>query len=132
MNTPTVVIADDDPDIRQLVALAVRRAGCELVASVGTGAAALEAIRAAKPTLAVLDVSMPGMTGLAVCSAVRADPDPAVNRVLVLMLSASVHEEAMEAGGAAGADDYLVKPFRVRELADRIAAFAGAGAGRSR
>lgn len=121
-----VVIADDDPDIRLLVELAVRRAGCELLAAVGTGAAALVEIRSRRPAIAVLDVSMPVLTGLQVCAAVRADDDPAIRGIRLLLLSASVHDEALAAGGAAGADGYLAKPFRVRELADRIAAAAGA------
>jgi DNA-binding response OmpR family regulator len=118
-----VLVADDDPDIRQLVELAVSRAGLELVASVGTGTAALAAIREHRPSLAVLDVAMPGMTGLEVCAAVRADP--AVSGMRLLLLSASVHGEAMQAGGAAGADDYLPKPFRVKELAERIGGAVG-------
>ena len=71
---PTVVIADDDHDIRQLIAVAVRRAGAVLTAEVANGAAALAAVRQSPPDLAILDVSMPEMSGLEVCRELRSDP----------------------------------------------------------
>lgn len=68
---PTVVIADDDNDIRQLIAVAVRKAGAVLIAEVGDGAAALAAVRQSLPDLAILDVSMPELSGLDVCRELR-------------------------------------------------------------
>ncbi|WP_214404813.1 response regulator [Pseudonocardia lacus] len=114
----TVVIADDDPDIRALIALSVTRAGAVVAADVSTGGAALDAIRRCVPDLAILDVSMPGMTGLQVCRAVRADP--ATSDVRVLVLSAAVDAAAVAEGGAAGADAYELKPFSPRTLAERV------------
>jgi CheY-like chemotaxis protein len=114
----TVVIADDDPDIRALIALSVTRAGAVVAADVSTGSAALDAIRRCVPDLAILDVSMPGMTGLQVCRAVRADP--ATSDIRVLVLSAAVDPAAVAEGGAAGADAYELKPFSPRTLAERI------------
>lgn len=116
--TAGVVIADDDADIRALVSLAVRRAGGRLLAEVGDGQAALDAIRRGGCRLAVLDVAMPRMTGLEVCAAVRADP--ATAGVLVLLVSASVQPLAIAAGASAGADRFIEKPFGVRALADEI------------
>jgi CheY-like chemotaxis protein len=115
---PRVLVADDEDDIRALVGVAVRRAGCELVASVADGEAALACARAELPDLVVLDVSMPGRTGLEVCSAVRQDPATAGIRVLLLSAGASADDVAR--GLAAGADAYLPKPFSVADLVREV------------
>jgi len=113
-----IVVADDDPDIRTLVAIAVRRAGLDLVADIGTGDAALEALREHRPDFAILDVSMPGLTGIEVVTAIRADE--ALSGIRVFLLSAAVTDAAREAGIEAGAEDYFFKPFSPRELAARL------------
>ena len=113
-----VLVADDEDDIRALVALAVRKAGCVVVGSVADGAAALDLARAELPELAVLDVSMPGATGLEVCTALRADPATAAIRILLLSAGASLEDVA--AGLAAGADAYLAKPFQVSGLVHQV------------
>ena len=115
---PVVVIADDDADIRHLVGVAVRRAGAKIGASVADGAVAWQAIRDIEPDLVILDVAMPRMSGLQVCRSVRAHPGTAGTRVL--LLSAAVHPTAIEAGLAAGADLYSLKPFSPRSLATQI------------
>jgi len=113
-----VVVADDDADIRALVAIAMRRAGIQLVADVASGDEALIAIREYVPDIVILDVSMPGMTGLDVTREIRADR--ALDGIRVFLLSAGVTEAAIAAGKEAGADEYLIKPFSPRELATRI------------
>lgn len=115
---PRVLVADDEPDIRDLVCLAVRRAGGTVVSAVADGAAALAAARAERPDLAVLDVSMPEASGLEVCVALRADAGTAGARVL--LLSAGASDEDVARGLAAGADAYLVKPFAVAELVELV------------
>ena len=117
---PRVLVADDEDDIRALVVLAVRRAGCSVVGSVADGDAALVTARAELPDLTVLDVSMPGRTGLEVCSALRADP--ATAGVRVLLLSAGASAEDVARGLAAGADAYLPKPFSVADLVREVRA----------
>jgi CheY-like chemotaxis protein len=112
--TFSVVIADDDADIRRLVEIAIGRAKLTAVASVGDGASALAAIREHKPDLAILDVSMPELSGLEVCRAVR--DDPTIGDIRILLLSASVDETSQETGLGAGADYFLAKPFSPREL----------------
>jgi DNA-binding response OmpR family regulator len=114
-----VLIADDDADIRDLVAFKLEQAGLDVVA-VGDGVAAIEAVRARRPKVVVLDVSMPGMSGLDVCRMLRADP--ATQNVPVIMLTAKVQERDVEGGFSAGADDYVTKPFSPRELVSRIQA----------
>lgn len=117
-----VVVADDDSDIRLLMEIAVRKAGMDLVAGAEDGEGALAAIRRTRPTLAVLDVSMPGMTGLDVCREVR--DDPAVSGTTILVLSAGVDDASKEAALAAGADEFMSKPFSPRALAARLATIA--------
>jgi DNA-binding response OmpR family regulator len=114
-----VLIADDDADIRDLVAFKLEQADLEVIA-VGDGLAALEAARAERPAVVVLDVSMPGMSGLDVCRMLRADPE--TQDMLVIMLTARVQERDVEGGFSAGADDYVTKPFSPRELVSRVQA----------
>jgi DNA-binding response OmpR family regulator len=113
-----VMIADDDPDIRALVSIAVTRAGLDLVAVTEDGDAAWEALLEHRPDLAVLDVSMPGMTGLELCARARADDSLANTRIV--LLSAGVDDNAREAGRIAGATDFIAKPFSPRELGTRL------------
>jgi DNA-binding response OmpR family regulator len=115
-----VLVADDEDDIRALVGLAIGKAGCTVVASVADGSAALVAARADLPDLAVLDVSMPGATGLEVCAELRADPATAGIRILLLSAGASLDDVAR--GLAAGADAYLAKPFAVTGLVHQVRA----------
>jgi DNA-binding response OmpR family regulator len=115
-----VLVADDEDDIRALVALAVRKAGCTVVGSVSDGGAALDLARAELPDVAVLDVSMPGATGLEVCAALRADP--ATSRIRILLLSAGASLDDIAAGLAAGADAYLAKPFQISGLVHQVQA----------
>jgi DNA-binding response OmpR family regulator len=115
-----VLVGDDEDDIRGLVCLAVEKAGCTVVGSVPDGTAALAAARTHLPDLAVLDVSMPGATGLEVCEALRADPATAGIRILLLSAGASLDDVAR--GLAAGADAYLAKPFGVAALVHQIRA----------
>lgn len=114
-----VLVADDDPDIRGLVAMAVTRAGLELVGQLGDGDAAWESIRTSAPDLVVLDVSMPGKTGVDLARLIRADPLLASTRVI--LLSAAVDDNARQRGMDAGADGYFIKPFSPRDLALRLA-----------
>ena len=114
-----IVVADDDADIRDLVAFKLQQVGHEVVA-VGDGASAVKECQAQVPDLVVLDVMMPGMSGLDACRALR--QDPAMATVPVILLTARAQESDIEQGFNAGADDYVVKPFSPRELASRVAA----------
>ena len=115
-----VLVADDEDDIRALVCLAVAKAGCTVTISVADGTTALATARADVPDLAVLDVSMPGATGLEVCAALRADP--ATAGIRILLLSAGASSDDVARGLAAGADAYLAKPFGVAALVHQIRA----------
>jgi two-component system, OmpR family, response regulator MtrA len=114
-----IVVADDDIDIRELVEFKLSTMGHEIVA-VGDGGAALEACRARKPDLAVLDVMMPGVSGLDAIRMIRADPE--LLDLPVILLTARAQESDVETGFDSGADDYITKPFSPRELASRVEA----------
>jgi two-component system KDP operon response regulator KdpE len=114
-----IVVADDDADIRELVAFKLQQTGHEVVA-VGDGAAAVEACQADVPDLVVLDVMMPGMSGLDACRALRLDA--ALAKVPVILLTARAQEADIEQGFNAGADDYVVKPFTIAQLDARLRA----------
>ncbi|GAA2173568.1 hypothetical protein GCM10009846_16090 [Agrococcus versicolor] len=112
------VVADDDPDVRLLIEVAVRRAGCSIVASHADGSSALADALALDPDVLVLDDAMPGMTGAEVVRAVRAARDD--DRPFAVLISAGVDALAGRAQEAS-ADAWVAKPFSVRELADVVA-----------
>jgi CheY-like chemotaxis protein len=114
---PLILCADDDADILNLIALRLERAGFRVVQAVD-GEQALALARELHPTLAVLDVMMPRLTGTEVLEALRADP--ATRDLRVILLSARAQENDIERGLAAGADAYLAKPFQAPELLELV------------
>jgi DNA-binding response OmpR family regulator len=114
---PLILCADDDEDILSLVSLRLERAGFRVIKAVD-GEAALEAVRAHRPIVAVLDVMMPKRTGYEVLAAVRADRT--LVGLKVILLSARVQESDVERGIDAGADAYLAKPFKAGELVAKV------------
>lgn len=112
-----VLVVDDDRAIRESLARALELEGYE-VSLAPDGAAALAAIRADRPDVAVVDLMMPNIDGLTVCRVLRAERD----RLPVLMLTARTETADRVAGLDAGADDYLPKPFDLAELLARLRA----------
>ena len=115
----TILLAEDDPDILHMVAYKLRRAGFEVVETTD-GLAALDACRRDPPDLVLLDVRMPRMDGIAVCRELRAGPR--TGDVPIVMLSARARDQDRELAYAAGATDYVVKPFSPRALVERVEA----------
>ena len=114
-----ILVADDDMDIRDLVAFKLEQAGFDVTA-VDNGLAALPAARLEPPDLVVLDVMMPGMSGIDVCRELR--NDRSTSGLPIILLTARAQEGDVEVGFGAGADDYIVKPFSPRELVTRVEA----------
>ena len=109
-----VLVVDDEPTVREVVASYLRRDGHE-VAEAADGTTALELLEADPPDLVVLDMMLPGVHGLDVLRRVRATSD-----IPVIMLTARAEESDRVAGLELGADDYVIKPFSPRELAARV------------
>jgi two-component system response regulator MprA len=117
-----VLVIDDDALVRRMLTRSLVAEGFE-VEHVADGGAALAAAEASAPDLVVLDVTMPGLDGLAVCRRLRANG----LRSSILMLTARDAVADRVAGLEAGADDYLVKPFAVEELVARLHALGRRG-----
>ena len=117
-----VLVADDDPDIRRLIVFTLRRRG-HTVAEAESGNSALDLIRQEHPDLVVLDVMMPGMTGIEVARTLK--QDPATAAIPIIMLSAKGQAAEVDAGLESGARAYMVKPFSTQELASKVAEILG-------
>lgn len=111
-----ILIVDDEPNIREVVGLYLRREGYTVVEA-SDGEEALELYRQDRPDLVVLDLVLPKLGGLEVCRRIQSE-----RRVPLIMLTARGEEEDRALGFEAGADDYVVKPFRPRDLVARVAA----------
>ena len=116
---PKILIAEDEPDIRDLVAFTLRFAGYEVVAA-NNGEEAVQVASREFPDLILLDVRMPRMTGYDACRAIKANPE--LKDIPVVFLSAKGQESEIQTGLDAGAEEYLLKPFAPDQLTDRVRA----------
>jgi len=116
MSNRRVLVVDDDPTIAESVAARLRAEGLD-VQIASDGPSAVEACRSGQPDLVVLDVMLPGFDGLEVCRRIQVQ-----RPVPVLMLTARADETDLLVGLGVGADDYLSKPFSMRELVARVQA----------
>lgn len=123
MPNSRILIADDDRDIRELVQFKLAQAGYDVVTA-EDGPQALSAARTEPFDLVVLDVMMPQMTGIEVCRTLRAEEATAA--LPVILLTAKTQAADMQAGLAAGANEYLTKPFSLRDLSSRVGAMLAA------
>jgi two-component system phosphate regulon response regulator PhoB len=114
-----VLVVDDEPDIVALVAYHLAKAGYR-VSTAASGSDALAAAQRERPSLVVLDLMLPGMSGFDMLEQLRADP--ATREIAVLMLTARKDEPDRIRGLSLGADDYLTKPFSPPELVLRVGA----------
>ncbi|MGO4548664.1 response regulator transcription factor [Paenibacillus sp. 2TAB23] len=111
---PKIVVVDDDPNIRELVSLFLKREGYQVIEAID-GVDALEQLDAVRPDFAIIDVMMPRMDGWALCTALRESYD-----IPLLMLTAKGETTHKVKGFELGADDYMVKPFDPPELVARV------------
>jgi DNA-binding response OmpR family regulator len=116
VSQPTVLVVDDEEAIAEAVRARLQSEGYEVLVA-GDGPEAIRMCDEARPDLVVLDLMLPGMDGLEVCKVIQRE-----RWVPVLMLTARTEEADKVAGFAVGADDYLTKPFSLRELAVRVRA----------
>ena len=112
-----IVVIEDDPLIRKLIAQTLLRAGYEVLTA-NDGSEGLRVIKETLPNLVVLDISMPGLDGYQVCQYLRRDPTTAT--LPIIMVTAMARPSDQRRGFDIGADDYLPKPFALTELVTRV------------
>jgi two-component system alkaline phosphatase synthesis response regulator PhoP len=117
---PKVLVVEDEQDIAALIKHALERSGDAQVDVVGSGDTALRAVADQAPDLVILDLNLPVLSGTEVCRVIRGRADTA--NVPIIILSARTSESDRVAGLDLGADDYVTKPFSLRELAARVRA----------
>jgi DNA-binding response OmpR family regulator len=117
---PRILVVDDEVDLAQLIKHALERGRDAIVEIVTSGDAALDAVRRAPPDLVILDLNLPVVDGTDVCRRIRSQPSTAT--LPVIMLTARTAESDRVSGLDLGADDYITKPFSLRELAARVRA----------
>jgi DNA-binding response OmpR family regulator len=120
MHKPHVLIVEDEQDIAALIRHTIERDGAAEAEVVGSGDAALRAVTARPPDLVILDLNLPVLSGLEVCRILRSRAD--VRDTPIIMLTARTSEADRVRGLDVGADDYITKPFSLRELNARIRA----------
>jgi two-component system, OmpR family, phosphate regulon response regulator PhoB len=114
-----ILVVEDEEDIRQILAYNLGQAGHEVLTA-DRGATALDLLRKEPPELVLLDLMLPDISGLEICRHLKSDP--ALRAIPVIMLTARSEEIDRVVGFELGADDYVVKPFSVRELVLRVQA----------
>jgi len=114
-----ILVVDDEPDIRALVAINLCKAGYRVIEA-NSGEEALARVSQERPALVILDLMLPGLGGIDVCRRLRARPE--TEGIPVIMLTARTEEVDRVEGFETGADDYVTKPFSVRELVLRVGA----------
>ncbi len=114
-----ILIAEDEPDIRELVAFTLRFAGHEVTAT-SNGEEALQQAFLIIPDIIIMDVRMPRMTGYDACRAMKTDVT--LKDIPVVFLSAKGQDSEIQTGLDAGAEEYLLKPFAPDQLAERVRA----------
>ena len=117
--TEKILIVEDEPDVADLLAHHLKAAGFS-VEIANNGRTALNAVKNQPPTLVVLDLMLPEMSGLDLCRILKSDPR--TSKIAIVMLSAKIEEIDRVLGFELGADDYVVKPFSPREFVLRIRA----------
>ena len=115
MTSQTIAVVDDEETIRETVAFALRRDGYDVI-TFADGAAAWDVVKDRLPSLAILDITMPRMDGLELCRRLRARSET----LPIIFLTSRDEELDRVLGLELGADDYLCKPFSMRELAARV------------
>ncbi len=113
---PRILVIDDDPALAEMLTIVLRNEGFDSTV-VGDGTQALSAAREFRPDLVLLDLMLPGMNGIDVCRVLRAD-----SSVPIVMLTAKADTVDVVLGLESGADDYVIKPFKPKELVARVRA----------
>ena len=120
----TILVADDNPQMRLLLEMTLRKGQYEVLVT-ADGGQALQIARERHPDLVLLDAEMPVVHGFEVCRQLK--DDPRTRDIQVIMITAKAQEEDRDRGLASGADEYIAKPFSPKELLARLSVRLGAG-----
>src|SRR5438477_6388346 len=125
VSSKRILIVEDEKDVVDLLTLNLRKAGGFVVSIATDGAAGLAKAREGKPAFIILDLMLPKMPGLEVCKILKCDPG--TRHIPIMMLTAKAEEIDRIVGLEFGADDYVTKPFSLREVVVRIRAITRRG-----
>jgi len=117
--TKSILVIDDNDDIRGLLSLVLQKEGYEVLEAAG-GSVALIKINESKPDLILLDVMMPGLSGLEVLATIRESREKKISEVPVIMITAKSTIDDIDAAIELGANSYIVKPFRPANLVEKV------------
>jgi CheY-like chemotaxis protein len=119
MDSPLILVAEDERDIRELIVITLQTHGLGNVIQAYNGEEAVAKAKAQKPGLILMDVRMPKMTGYEACQVLKGDPS--TSSIPVVFLSAKGQDAEIKQGKALGAEEYILKPFAPDELVRRVA-----------
>jgi CheY-like chemotaxis protein len=119
MDSPLILVAEDERDIRELIVITLQTHGLANVIQAYNGEEAVAKAKAQKPGLILMDVRMPKMTGYEACQVLK--DDPSTSSIPVVFLSAKGQDAEIKQGKALGAEEYILKPFAPDELVRRVA-----------
>jgi CheY-like chemotaxis protein len=119
MDSPLILVAEDERDIRELIVITLQTHGLANVIQAYNGEEAVVKAKAQKPGLILMDVRMPKMTGYEACQVLK--DDPSTSSIPVVFLSAKGQDAEIKQGKALGAEEYILKPFAPDELVRRVA-----------
>ena len=117
--TKSILVIDDNDDIRGLLSLVLQKEGYEVLEAAG-GSEALIKINESKPDLILLDVMMPGLSGLEVLATIRESREKKISEVPVIMITSKSTIDDIDAAIELGANSYIVKPFRPANLVEKV------------
>ena len=118
MDSPLILVAEDERDIRELIVITLRTNGLTNIIQASNGKDAVAEAKAHKPVLILMDVRMPQMTGYEACEILKDDPD--TSKIPVVFLSAKGQDMEIKRGIGLGAEEYIIKPFSPDELYQRV------------
>lgn len=118
MDSPLILVAEDERDIRELIVITLRTNGLTNIIQASNGKDAVAEAKAHKPVLILMDVRMPQMTGYEACVILKDDPD--TSNIPIVFLSAKGQDMEIKRGIELGAEEYILKPFSPDELYNRV------------
>jgi CheY-like chemotaxis protein len=118
MDSPLILVAEDERDIRELIVITLRTNGLTNIIQASNGIDAVAEAKAHLPVLILMDVRMPQMTGYEACEKLKEDPD--TSKIPVVFLSAKGQDMEIKRGIELGAEEYILKPFSPDELYQRV------------